>query len=85
MAKGHCEVHPHINEEYPCSLCYANDQKQARLKDENDYYKEMDDYYKNKYISEKNDFILKLLTAISVRVNALLERRRKKILKQYPF
>ena len=21
LSRGHCEVHPHIGEEYPCSLC----------------------------------------------------------------
>ena len=23
LARGHCEVHPHVAEEYPCSLCMA--------------------------------------------------------------
>lgn len=23
LARGHCEVHPHVHEEYPCSVCIA--------------------------------------------------------------
>ena len=23
LRKGHCEVHPHVHEEYPCSFCMA--------------------------------------------------------------
>ncbi len=27
---GHCEVHPHVHEEYPCSVCYSeSDQRQT--------------------------------------------------------
>jgi hypothetical protein len=25
LRRGHCEVHPQVHEEYPCSLCYAED------------------------------------------------------------
>jgi len=27
LRRGHCEVHPHVNEEYPCSICYAEKQR----------------------------------------------------------
>lgn len=23
LARGHCEVHPHVHEEYPCSVCLS--------------------------------------------------------------
>lgn len=25
LRRGHCEVHPHVHEEYPCSLCYEEE------------------------------------------------------------
>ena len=24
LRRGHCEVHPHVHEEYPCSVCIAD-------------------------------------------------------------
>ncbi|ELY1969535.1 hypothetical protein SL040_000761 [Aeromonas salmonicida] len=27
LRRGHCEVHPHIHEEYPCSVCLADAQR----------------------------------------------------------
>ena len=31
---GFCEVHPHVNEEYPCSLCLAERDRRQRERDE---------------------------------------------------
>lgn len=28
LRRGHCEVHPHVHEEYPCSVCLAQKQMQ---------------------------------------------------------
>jgi len=37
LRRGHCEVHPHVHEEYPCSVCLtesANAQREVdRLRD----------------------------------------------------
>ena len=43
LARGHCEVHPHVAEEYPCSVCIgekqANDQQgTCRGGCENEHY-----------------------------------------------
>lgn len=27
LRRGHCEVHPHVHEEYPCSVCLAEKQR----------------------------------------------------------
>jgi hypothetical protein len=27
LRRGHCEVHPDVHEEYPCSLCYMEQSK----------------------------------------------------------
>jgi len=36
LRRGHCEVHPHVHEEYPCSVCIAEaeqrEQRQGRDK-----------------------------------------------------
>lgn len=27
LRSGHCEVHPHVHEEYPCTLCYLEQER----------------------------------------------------------
>ena len=27
LRRGHCEVHPHVHEEYPCSVCVAESRR----------------------------------------------------------
>jgi len=27
LERGHCEVHPHVHEEYPCSICLNESSK----------------------------------------------------------
>lgn len=29
LTRGHCEVHPHVAEEYPCFVCIAEKEKHA--------------------------------------------------------
>ena len=46
LTRGHCEVHPHVGEEYPCSVCQMDSQHRHvaqasqhedwRLQDENE-------------------------------------------------
>lgn len=36
LRRGHCEVHPHVAEEYPCSVCMAD----KRQRDTIDRYEE---------------------------------------------
>ena len=30
LRRGHCEVHPHVHEEYPCSVCMAEKRQQLQ-------------------------------------------------------
>ena len=30
LKRGHCEVHPHVNEEWPCSLCLMESEQRRR-------------------------------------------------------
>lgn len=30
LLPGHCEVHPHIHDEYPCCMCLAHDRQRAQ-------------------------------------------------------
>ena len=48
LERGHCEVHPHVHEEYPCSICYSESQQEEHDKAQReDYEKEQrDDYEK---------------------------------------
>lgn len=40
LARGHCEVHPHVHEEYPCSVCMAEkrQREQASQQSEAEHY-----------------------------------------------
>ena len=44
LARGHCEVHPHVHEEYPCSVCMAEKQQrqQRDQQSEAEYYMQME-------------------------------------------
>lgn len=33
LLPGHCEVHPYVHEEFPCSICMAERSTQARQPD----------------------------------------------------
>lgn len=49
LRRGHCEIHPHVAEEYPCSLCYEQDRKWKNYKEqEKEYYKAMNSAFENK-------------------------------------
>jgi len=39
LRRGHCEVHPHVHEEYPCSVCIAEaeQREQRQGRDEQHY------------------------------------------------
>lgn len=68
---GYCEVHPQVNEEYPCSLCYADgkirEQHNTELTkyykiQEEEYYKSMrDESAKEKLIAAAPDLLAALI------------------------
>lgn len=42
LQRGHCEVHPHVHEEYPCSVCIQeNNNRNAHKQSESDHYEIM--------------------------------------------
>ena len=43
LRAGHCEVHPHVHEEYPCSICLAEHQQNVAR--ETEYAREMERQY----------------------------------------
>jgi len=36
LRRGHCEVHPHVHEEYPCSLCLSAKQSNDAIEQSRD-------------------------------------------------
>ncbi|MFQ2854319.1 hypothetical protein ACK3YO_12635 [Aeromonas caviae] len=32
LPRGHCEVHPHVHEEYPCSMCLTEQQRSQAIR-----------------------------------------------------
>lgn len=58
LRRGHCEVHPHVHEEYPCSICYIentlNEERKELERLERQHYEEQEqEYYERLHI--KND------------------------------
>jgi len=42
LQRGHCEVHPHVHEEYPCSVCIQeNKSKSSQQSSESEHYEMM--------------------------------------------
>lgn len=42
LRRGHCEVHPHVREEYPCIICRMQSMKREENKQrEREYYAAM--------------------------------------------
>jgi len=77
LEPGHCEVHPWVHQEYPCSQCYADGdrlhQKDRQKKQENEqekaYYEAMEQDHWESIAREKSRkykflcFLSKILTA----------------------
>ena len=46
LRRGHCEVHPHVHEEYPCAICISDNLTKKSAKSEEDaYYRDAYDAY----------------------------------------
>lgn len=46
LARGHCEVHPHVRQEYPCFVCLSESARKKREQDEQRrHHKEMEAAY----------------------------------------
>lgn len=48
LRSGHCEVHPYVHEEYPCSVCISESQEKRRYEIEYERYcrEEAEEYYR---------------------------------------
>ena len=62
LPRGHCEVHPHVHEEYPCSVCIAerNQRKQVSQHDSTLYNMQM----QIEKLTRERDDLLKALEGI---------------------
>ena len=84
LRRGHCEVHPHVHEEYPCSICMA---ERKRNQQQPDYEIERLNYeldQQNEYIKEltlSNQNLNMALQKVSD-YNLRLENERDNLLKQ---
>ena len=86
LKRGHCEVHPQVGEDYPCSLCYAEDNNRNMNKQQNSqeqkYYKQQEkEYYEAQEhghyeaLTKKNNFLYPLLCLLA----AFLAKCLKKV------
>ena len=50
LERGHCEVHPWVHEEYPCPVCYReNDKRKVDDRQAKEYYAAMEQDYCNSF------------------------------------
>ena len=84
LASGHCEVHPHIAEQYPCSLCYAESEQERHYQyqqkktdnREAEYYAEMERAHCDE-IAKKNNWLYRVLCYVAPKLNFVNERLQK--------
>lgn len=56
LRRGYCEVHPHVHEEYPCSVCLSESRREKE--DKKSYEQEMAKQYNNDMIEQVNASLL---------------------------
>jgi hypothetical protein len=58
LSRGHCEVHPWVHEEYPCSLCFADNEKYRKQnQQEKKYYEQMEREYAESIERDYQDYL----------------------------
>lgn len=88
---GYCEVHPWVNQTYPCSICYDENQKDLERKnlelvyqnkmEKEDHDKMEQEYYEE--IARKNSLLYRILCYIEIIINTLnnkIKKQKEKIL-----
>jgi hypothetical protein len=65
LQPGHCEVHPHINEDYPCSVCNSEHYRKVASSEQQGKWKAQDELAAlsarlNKTIDDKSKHIKEL-------------------------
>lgn len=83
LRKGHCEVHPHVHEEYPCSLCYAEGKRTDHYaaQQQREYYAEMQKHYEDEWMKD-NSWQYRILTKLQSLLNRVIDYKRTKLLKR---
>ncbi len=51
LRSGHCEVHPHVHESYPCSVCYDESRRDAQ---QSNYHKDAEIECRKEYEQQQN-------------------------------
>lgn len=77
---GHCEVHPHVHEEYPCSVCLAESASRHQSQPEPDYaamQMESDLAQQGAYIKELTARIAELEAQLEAAVKAKQSESRR--------
>lgn len=85
---GHCEVHPHVHESYPCSECYAESRndtsdRYASKQQEREYYAAMQKHYEDEWMKD-NSIVYKCLLKLQSLLNKIIETKRKSLSKRCP-
>lgn len=80
LRKGCCEVHPHVEEEYPCSLC-INEKNKRDSRDENDsllhenyiMFEILKDIRGKSFSDNQGNFICHIPKELKVKIDNILE------------
>lgn len=71
LQRGHCEVHPHVYEEYPCSVClserHQRDEANRNREAQNDMILEVE------HLKMQRDELLSVLDAVVGEIIGLIE------------
>lgn len=59
LRNGHCDVHPHVHESYPCSVCLETDRHLQSQ--ERDYWEAMKQQQVQDYKEQHQDWLLEIL------------------------
>lgn len=73
LQKGHCEVHPWVHQEYPCSVCLSEHQRKTQPVSQRDYKEEHIEALKNE-IEQQAQRIKELEEALMEWLPFILER-----------
>ncbi len=91
LERGHCEVHPWVGEEYPCTICIntqENNRKQeeAYRQHELEWYKAIEEEQRHLYLIE-NDDEYKILSETEenlLKQLSIIKEKKEEIIKNSP-
>ena len=90
LRNGHCEVHPHVHEPYPCSVCLSENDNRPNFKAQQRYYDNAErEYYEAmerehyEEMAREDSFYFRFLTNVVNILSTITKYAESIKLKQY--